>query len=151
MTRILLVETASPKRVRRRAEEILAGGAHPDNEVTVLCTPDPATVSYLCEIPGIRVIPLSGASRGSIPCELHKDRFDILHIFWTGEKKYRRMKLRALRLRADSIIVDGGDENVFRLNWKAWIRFGFFRLRHPLPTDHYQFVPHPEDPDASRY
>src|SRR5437899_12806787 len=103
MTRILLVETASPKRVRKTAEEILAGGAHPELEVTALCTPDPATISYLREVPRIRVIPVSDANRGRIPRELRKERFDILHIFWTGEKKYRRMKLRALRLRADSI------------------------------------------------
>ena len=151
MTRILMVETASPKRVRKTAEKILARGTHPGPEVIVLCTPDPATVSYLCEVPGIRVIPLSGTSRVPIPRELRKERFDILHVFWTGEKKYRRMKLRALRLRADSILVDGGDGNVFRLTWKAWIKFGLFRLRHPLPTDHSQFVPQPNDPDAGRY
>ncbi len=151
MTAILLVETASPKRVRKSAEEILAVGGYPDPELTILCSSDPTTVAYFTEIPGISVISLPAKNRGPILRELRRKQFDLLHIFWTGEKKYRWLKLIALRLRARSTMVDGGDGNLFQLTWKALIKFSLFRRQHPLPTDHYEFVSQPEDPDAGRY
>ena len=147
--RILVVETASPKRVRRTVEEILAGGAEP--ELTLLCGADPATAAYFSEIPGIRVVSLPEKNSGGILRDLRRRQFDILHIFWTGEKKYRFMKLLALRLRAEFTRVDGGDGNIFRLTWKALIKFGVFRWQHPLPTDHYEFVLQPEVPGAGRH
>ena len=65
--RILVVETASPKRVRRTVEEILAGGAEP--ELTILCGADPATAAYFSEIPGIRVVSLPEKNSGGTYAE----------------------------------------------------------------------------------
>lgn len=146
MTRILLVETASPQRVREKAEKILAGGIYREPEVTILCSEDPKTIHYLGEVPGVQVVPLRVESRSRILEGLSRRNFDVLHVFWTGEKKYRRMKLIALRLKAKATDVDIGDGSVFRLTWKAIIRHWQFRLAHPLPTDHWKLVPPPEAP-----
>jgi hypothetical protein len=58
MTRVLLVETASPKRVRATAEAILAGNIYSDPQITILCSSDPRTIEYFQEIPGIQVTAL---------------------------------------------------------------------------------------------
>ena len=52
MTRILLVETAFPQRVRMRAEAILSGRVYPSPELTILCSDDLRTAHYLGEIAG---------------------------------------------------------------------------------------------------
>jgi len=77
---------------------------------------------------------------------LRGTHFDVVRTFWTGEKRYRRRKLLALWMRAGLIDVETGDGGVFTLTWKAPIRFWLFRLRHPLPTDHWQFVPPRSEP-----
>jgi hypothetical protein len=143
MTRLLLVETASPKRVRRKTEEILAGEAYNAPELTILCSDDSKTLRYLSEIPGIHVVPLIKNRQRSIIEDLSGKNFDVLYVFWTGEKRYRRMKLLALRLRARVTHVDIGDGGVFSLTWKAYLRHWQFRLAHPLPTDHWSFAPPP--------
>ena len=141
MTRVLLIETASPKRVRATAEAILADATYSEPQVTILCSSDPKTIEYFQEIPGIRVRPLEIPERKRIRHDLGKQSFDVLRIFWTGEKKYRRMKMFAATIPTALTDVDSGDGGVFRLTWKAFLRFCWFRLRHPLPSDHYSFVP----------
>ncbi len=145
MTRILLVETASPRRVRRKAEDILAGGQYGSPELTILSGGNAATLRYLEEIPGVRVVPLRTENREWVREELRRGGFHVLYVFWTGEKKYRRMKFFALRLKADATYVDIGDGGEFRLTWKACIRHFQFRLAHPLPTDHWVLVCPPAD------
>ncbi len=141
MTRILLVETASPRRVRKKAEEILAGGIYADPEVTILCGSDATTFRFLAQVPGIRMVALERENRRRIRDDLNGRDFDVLYVFWTGERRYRRMKLFALRLKARVTHVDSGDGGVFRLTWKACIRHWQFRRAHPLPTDHWTFYP----------
>ena len=143
MTRILLAETASPRRVRAKAEKILEGGIFPDPRLTILCGPDTETVAHLREIDGVELVPLEGAGGGRVPSALRRRDFDVLVTFWTGEKKYRWRKLAVLGL-AKTTYVDSGDGGQFRLTWKAIIRHSLFRLQHPLPTDHAVFVPRPE-------
>lgn len=144
MTLIMLLETASPIRVRKTAETILRGGVYPEPKLTILCSHDPATVQYFRQIPGTDVVPLPQKSLGHLLAELRFQRFDVLRVFWTGEKKYRRMKFLSLRLPAGRTEIDAGDGNVFRLTWKAVIRHALFRWQHPLPTDHWELVPQPE-------
>jgi hypothetical protein len=144
--RILIAETASPRRVRKKAEEILAGGPHPEPQVTILCKDDPATVEFYGEIPRLRVVPFHRKDRRRIMKELRGQQFDLLMVFWTGENNYRRMKWRALRLGVRSIDVDSGDGSVFRLTCKSLLRFLAFRWKHPLPGDHWEFVPDPRSP-----
>jgi hypothetical protein len=146
MTRLLLVETASPKRIRKKAEEILAGSIYSAPQIAVLCTRDRNTYRYLSEIPGIQVFPLAKGKQHNIIEELSARSFDVLYVFWTGEKRYRRMKLLALRLKAGVTHVDIGDGSVFSLTWKACLRHWQFRRAHPLPTDHWDFVPLPKAP-----
>ena len=146
MTRILLVETASPKRVRKKAEAILAGMLYPEPRVSILCAANPKTVRYFQEIPGIEVIAFERSKRRAIVQQLRNRQFDIACVFWTGERRYRRMKLAALRLGQRSTDVDIGDGGCFRLTWKAIIRHALFRWRHQLPTDHWQLVSLPDEP-----
>ena len=140
MTRILLVETAFPQRVRKRAEAILSGNVWPSPELTILCSDDLPTVRYLKEIPGVEVIPLPKRQKKLVLNDLKRRTFDAMNVFWTGERRYRRMKMTALRIPARVVEVDIGDGSRFRLTWKAIIRHSLFRLQHPLPTDHWDFV-----------
>jgi hypothetical protein len=140
MMRILLVETASPKRVRRKAEQMLAD-CNPN--MTILCGDAPEAVQSYREIEGAEIIGLDPRKRSHIARDLRERNFDAIHVFWTGEKKYRSMKRYALRLGAGRIVVDAGDGCIFLLTWKAVIRFWLFRRKHPLPSDHYEFVPQP--------
>ena len=134
MTRILLIETASPKRVCEKLEQILRKGAYPDPEISILCTQKNSPAFR--NLPGVQVFAFSEASKSRILRELRGIRFDRCFVFWTGEKRYRELKLLPVRLRAKKIFVTAGDGNEFRLTWKAICRHAFFRLRHPLPTDH---------------
>lgn len=140
MTRILLVETASPKRVRRTAELILKGGIYPDPQLTILCTQDKKTAAYFQEISGVEVLSLIPKRKRALLAQLRGARFDVMRVFWTGEKKYRRMKLLAWKAGIRPVDVEIGDSSVFRLTWKALLRFVQFRGSHPLPKDHYEFV-----------
>jgi hypothetical protein len=151
MTRILLVETASPKRVRKKAEDILAGGIYDAPEITILCSEDKKTIQYLAELPGAQVVALREENRRRILEDLSRSNFDVLHVFWTGENKYRRMKLLALHVKAKATDVDIGDGSVFRLTWKAYLRHWQFRRAHPLPTDHWEFVPPLDAPAEVEY
>ena len=151
MTRILLVETASPSRVRKKAQEFLARGPGTDTDITILCCDDLKTIQYFSNVSGVRVIALRRHGERAILNDLNKNYFDIVHTFWTGEKKYRRMKLLALRLRAKLTRVDIGDGGEFRLTWKAFIRHSLFRWKHPLPTDHWEFVPPENAPVTEEY
>jgi len=147
MTRILIVETASPGRVRRKAEEILAGGVYAEPQVTILCKDDPVSAAYYGAAPGVSVV------RSQRPAlrDLKNQGFDVLLAFWTGEQEYSRMKRKALRLGARRIDIDAGDGSFFRLSWKAWLRFALFRRKHPLPTDHWEFLSPPEQPAAPEH
>jgi hypothetical protein len=51
------------------------------------------------------------------------------------------MKLLVWRLKAGETFIASGDGNEFRLTWKSLCRHAVFRWRHPLPTDHCDFVP----------
>jgi hypothetical protein len=151
MTRVLLVETASPKRVRATAEAILAGDIYSNPQVTILCSSDPRTIEYFQEIPGIQVTTLNTKEAGRVRENPGERKFDVMRIFWTGEKKYRRMKMRAVTLPASHTDVDSGDGSVFRLTWRSFLRFWLFRLRHRLPSDHYIFVPPRADVEQEVY
>jgi hypothetical protein len=140
MTRILLVETASPKRVRAKAEEILAGGIYADPQVIILCSDDLQTIRYLSDVQGAEILPLWEDQKKSVLRGLAGRTFDVQYTFWTGEKRYNRMKLAAMRIRPAVVHVDIGDGSVFRLTWKAIIRHGIFRWQHRLPSDHWGFV-----------
>ena len=90
--------------------------------------------------PASRCMPWQNHSRHRAIKELTRTRFDIAFGFWTGEKQYRRWKLLGFRLRAKKTYIIGGDGNEFRLTWKAICRHSIFRFRHPLPTDHRDYV-----------
>jgi hypothetical protein len=138
MTRILLIESASSKRIVEKAEHILLSGKYPNPEITILCDEKNST-RYLA-LPGTTVHSLSDDSKRCIPKELLKNRFDVTFAFWTGENAYRWWKLLAFRLKAKERMIVGGDGNEFRLTWRAVCRHAIFRLRHPLPTDHRDYV-----------
>jgi hypothetical protein len=137
MTRILIIETASPKRVREKAEQILKSGIYPDPEIWVVCNEENR---HKFELSGIKVYGLAEHSRHYAMKEITRIRFDIAFSFWTGEKQYRRWKLMGFRLRAKETYIIAGDGNEFRLTWKAICRHSIFRFRHPLPTDHRDYV-----------
>ena len=138
MTRILLVETASSKRIIEKADQILRTGAYPDPEITVLCRK--STRAEIMNLPGTEIFNLPANAARSAIRELNRRRFDIAIVFWTGEAGYRRMKLLAWRLKAGKTLIIGGDGNEFLLTWKALCRHTVFRWKHPLPSDHYHYV-----------
>jgi len=140
MTRVLLVETASPLRVRTKAEEILAGNLYPEPQISILCSGDTRTSQYYSEIPEVEIISLLAAPKSSVRSVLRDRNLDVLYMFWTGERQYRAIKAFAFTLQARSVVVDSGDGGKFRLTWKAILRHALFRWRHPLPTDHWKFL-----------
>jgi ADP-heptose:LPS heptosyltransferase len=137
MTRILLVETASPKRIRWKAEQIKKSGVYPAPDITILCQPD--NVPFYSEIPDVQAVPFPIYRQRKILKEINRRQFDAIYVFWTGERR-RRAKLFALRLKSPNTYVISGDGGEFRLTWKAICRHSIFRWKHPLPTDHYEFV-----------
>ncbi len=141
MTRILLVETASPKRICQKVEQILNAGAYLDPEIAILCSE--TSLPVFMKQPGVNVYPWTGRGKHRTLRELKQKKFDVLYAFWTGETQYRRMKFLALRLRVKQALIIAGDGNEFRLTWKTFCRHAVFRSKHPLPTDHYDFVPQP--------
>jgi len=138
MTRILLVETASPKRICQTAEQILQAGVYAEPEVSVLCREKNSR--FFLNLTGVKVYPLPEFDRRFVLGELNQEKFDVVYCFWTGEKQYRWTKILALRLKAGQTVIAAGDGNEFAFTWKALCRHAVFRLRHPLPTDHYDFV-----------
>jgi hypothetical protein len=138
MTRILLVETASPKRICHKLEQILRDAIFPEPEISILCY-EGSRAAYP-DYPGITIYSLADHKSHQIPKEIQNNKFDVIYFFWTGEKRYRQSKLLALRLKAAEIFIVGGDGNEFRLTWKAICRHVVFRWRHPLPTDHWDFA-----------
>lgn len=149
MTRILMIETASPKRVREKAREILQGGVYPSPELTILCRPDPRSLEYLNALSRVRIVLLQKSRRRQILADLTRTPFDVAYMFWTGEKKYRWMKLTALRLRAGCRDVDIGDGNSMRLSWGNFARFLSIRCKYPRPSDHDLFKIRPNVTDGS--
>lgn len=144
MTRVLVVETASPKRVRRKVEDIVAGRIYPRPETTLLCRDDPAGLETYRDLEGLQVVPLARAAERRVVRELRARRWDVVHAFWTGERGYGRMKRLALRMGARRVDIDSGDGGLFRLTWRSLPRYWMFRRRHPLPRDHWEFaVPEP--------
>jgi len=150
MKRILLVETASPTRVLHALRQILAAAPDPKPEVSILCR-DCSRDAFAGQSGVTDVLCADPAAPGLIEA-LNRRNFDILYAFWTGEKRYRRMKLLAVRLKAAERRLIAGDGNEFRFTWKAFCRHSLFRLRHPLPTDHWDFVlpQHAADNKASQ-
>jgi len=152
MTRVLVVETASPKRVRRKLEDILAGRIHPGPETTLLCRDDPAGLETYRDLEGVHVVALSRGTERRTVRELRARRWDVVHAFWTGERGFRRMKWLALRMGARRIEIDSGDGGMFRLTWRSLPRYWMFRRRHPLPRDHWEFAaPAPAAAAAPRH
>jgi hypothetical protein len=141
MTRVLLLQTATARRVRARAEEILAGRVYPDPDLTLLCDDDPETLAYFREAGRLRIVPFTRKARRRILRDLRESRFDVLVAFWTGEKRYRRRKLLPFRLEAPLKHIEIGDGSVFELHWKAVVRHAQFRWKHPLPVDHWSYIP----------
>ena len=138
MTRILLIETASPKRICEKAEHILSSGTYPNPEIVILCTEKNS--SLFRELPGVQVCVLPPGSGSQVIQELARARFDVAFAFWTGEKQYRWWKFLGMRLKAKEKYILSGDGNEFRLTWKAFCRHAVFRFRHPLPTDHRDYA-----------
>jgi hypothetical protein len=150
MTRILLVETAAPRRVRRKAADILEGGIYPDPEVTILCRQNPETIQFFSEVPGVQIMPLPPGDKSKVLAELNQKNFDVVQAFWTGEKKYFEMKLRAVEIKAGVSMIEMGDGGNYRLTWKFVLRYCYYRLWHPRPDDYYRYVPRkgmPQDYD----
>ena len=112
MTRVLVIQTASAKRLKRSVESILAGRVYPQPEITVLCEPDSELLEHFSDFPQIQVIPAGPKGRFALWKELRRKRFDIVRIFWTGEKKYRSLKLAALWLWPCPTDVESGDGGV---------------------------------------
>jgi len=142
MTRILIVETASPGRIHHKLGQILESGVYPKPEISLLCRP--GALQEFSGLRNVKVYTLTTGRKLRIPRELDRKRFDFLYVFWTGEKEYRGMKLLSLRIKAGATYITAGDGNEFRLTWKAVCRHGIFRWRHPLPSDHYDFVIPPQ-------
>ncbi len=140
MKRVLLVETASPKRVRQAAEKILSGEVYGTVQVTILCRNEPQSLQYLGDLPGVEVVQLVKLREARILRDLRRRGFDIAYVFWTGERLYRRLKLQALRLGARAVDINIGDDHVFRFALGSLLRFWFIRRRYPLPSDHSQFA-----------
>jgi hypothetical protein len=140
MTRLLLLQTAAPERVRARAEEILSGRDYADPEITLLCDDDPDTIRYFREVASLRVLPLRTRGRRRLLQDLNREGFHVLVAFWTGEKRYRRRKLLPLRMKARTRHIEIGDGSVFELSGKAILRHALFRWKHPLPVDHWDFI-----------
>jgi hypothetical protein len=138
MTRILLVETASPKRICHKALQIHNEGALPEPEISILCLE--SSVPAFQGLPGISLYPFKNRPDGRMLKEINAGNFDVLFVFWTGEEKFRKSKWRALQLKAKETRVVAGDGNEFRLSWKAICRHALFRRKHPLPTDHREFA-----------
>lgn len=138
MTRILLVETASIKRIIEKVEQIIRTGAYPDPEITVLC--HERSRREIMKLPGAEAYAFKADAVRNTIRELNRRRFDVAIVFWTGETAYRRMKFMALRLKAGKTIIIGGDGNDFLLTWKAAFRHAVFRWKHPLPSDHWHYI-----------
>jgi hypothetical protein len=147
MTRVLLVGTASPKRVADRARQMLGT---PGLELTILCCHGSGLHSAYAAMPGVEVVPLLARHRARILADLRKRRFDVVHMFWTGERAWRKMKVLALTIPSAQKKVESGDGGIFDLTWKACIRHWQFRRLHPLPSDHWSFLPDTEPDAASR-
>jgi len=139
MTRILLIETASPKRVFEKAEQVLKSGTGPSPEITILCREK--TSRFFRPLPAVKVRAYAGPIGYREFKNLARERFDIAFAFWTGENRHGRWKLLPLLLRPNETRIVAGDGNEFRLTWKAICRHAIFRFRHPLPTDHYSYRP----------
>ncbi len=150
MTRILLIETASPKRLQRKAEDILRSGLYSEPEINILCREE--SRRFFQDLPEARIHSTGAGESSRALKQLRGEKFDIVFLFWTGEKKHRRLKLAPLRLKAGRFIVSAGDGNEFRPTCKAMCRHALFRMRHPLPTDHCDFeAPEPGmDPARSQ-
>jgi hypothetical protein len=151
MRRVLLVETASPKRVREKAEQIMGGSLYCNPELTILCRDDPQSLLELGGIAGATVVPMSESGKDRILKELMRSSFDVVFAFWSAERGYREMKLTALRIPSRYRDIDIGDGHVFRLTPGSFVRFLLIRMKHPRPTDHRVFVartPAPPAPEA---
>ncbi len=144
--RVLIVETASPKRVRKKAEDLVAAGVCSASDLTILCTGDSLSLSELITIEGARLVPLPASRRRETLTRLKKERFEAVHSFWTGERKYHRMKLAALRIPAPEHRIDMGDGHEFKLSRGTFVWFLRTRWKYPLPSDHYLFVSRPLAP-----
>ena len=103
MTRVLMIETASPKRVREKARAILAGDFYSSPQLTILCRPDPRSVEPYGAIHGVRAIALEKSRKNEILKELEQKPFDVALMFWTRDRGFSRMKWVALRLHATAM------------------------------------------------
>ncbi len=138
MARILIVETASPKRIVHKVEHIRKAGLYPESEIDILC--QARSRQAYSRLSGVKIWVMASSGKHRFPKELIGKEFDIVFAFWTGEKKYRWMKFLSLRINAGKTYIAAGDGNEFRLTWKAICRHTIFRLKHPLPTDHSDFA-----------
>jgi hypothetical protein len=138
MTRILLVETASPKRICQKVERIRNDGLLPEPDIRILCLE--SSVPAFERLQGVVCYSFKDRPDDKLLRKINSGNFDIAFIFWTGEEKFRRMKRQSLRLKAKETRVIAGDGNEFRLTWKAACYHAVFRWKHPLPTDHREFA-----------
>lgn len=128
MARILIIGTASPKRICRKVEQILADPLYPEPDITILCRK--VDDGAFAHFPGVTLVH-----------QLPEGRFDAVFCFWTGEGRFWAWKLLPLRLWSQPVYIDAGDGNEYRLTWKAICVHTLFRIRHPLPSDHYEHLP----------
>ena len=138
MTRILLLETASPKRIFQKVRQIREEGALPEPELSILC--EESSIPAFRSLPEISFYSFNGKPDSALLKKINSRGFDVLFVFWTGEDRFRGLKLLPLRMKAKEKRVIAGDGNEFRLTWKAICRHAVFRRKHPLPTDHREFV-----------
>jgi hypothetical protein len=138
MTRILLIQTASPKRICAKADQILQSGAYPNPEFFILC--DEKDSQWFRHLPQTTVCPIQIPALKIAAQKLPPIKFDLAFIFWTGEIIYRSWKVLAFRLRTRNTFIIAGDGNEFKLTWKAICKHAVFRVRHPLPTDHSEYL-----------
>jgi hypothetical protein len=72
-----------------------------------------------------------------------------VRVFWTGDRRYRRVKLAALLLGRRATLVDNGDGGLFRLTAADVARHVRFRRRNPHPRDHWTLDDLPAETVAS--
>jgi len=84
MKRFLIVETASPKRIYHKVEQIREDGIYPEPEIVILC--QASSRQAFMGLPGVRICPMAFGEKHRIPKEITGQNFDIVFAFWTGEK-----------------------------------------------------------------
>jgi hypothetical protein len=111
---------------------------------------DPDALDCFRTLAGVRVVSLRQSGIGRTLVALRRERFDRILVFWTGDRRYRRLKLAALLLGRRATLVDNGDGGQFRLRAADVARHLRFRRQSPLPRDYWVLDAPPPDPAETR-